>query len=147
MGKRNRRNLSHLIGILAMLCILSCLAGCRSEETGSLDQITIVKYRYVLDDSEDVVRVVGLARNTGDLPTSDAELVATLRSRTDSFKGQNRVALPGLQAGAEEQFSIAINSHGSVETVEFEIVEPGTVTEEGGQQTEEESEEGEGDGS
>ena len=129
-----------------MVCAV--LAGCPGQKMGSLEQISVIKHRWVIDESDDVVRVVGLARNVGELPTSEAEIVVTLRSRTGSFKGQNRTALPRLEPGAEEQFALAINSHGSVETVEFEVVEPGTVTEEGAEQAPEDStEEGDSDGS
>jgi hypothetical protein len=134
------------VGILAVVCFSALLVGCRGEEIGSLEQISIVKYRYVMDDSEDVVRVVGLARNTGERPTPEAEVIATLRSRTGSFKGQNRVALPSLPAGEEQQFALAVNSHGSVEAIDMEVVEPGTITEEGAQQPEDDSEEDEDDG-
>ncbi|GEM_PF-4438833 len=105
------------------------LGGCHGREVGSLDQITIVKYRYSIDDSDEVVRVVGLARNSGDLRTPEGEIVATLHSRTGSFKGQNRVDLARLEPGAENEFGIAIDTHGSVESVEIVVVEPGTVVE------------------
>jgi hypothetical protein len=127
-----------------MTALAAILAGCPGQEVGTLEQISVVKYRYVIDESADVARVVGLARNTGELPTPEGEVIATLRSRTGSFTGQNRVALPALEAGEERQFALAVNSHGSVETVEITIVEPGTVTEEGAeQQSEDDSEEDE----
>ncbi len=141
---------THLVNaliILVIACALSALVGCPDAEMGTLDQVTIVKHRYVIDESDDVVRVVGLARNTGELPSPEAEIVVTLRSRTGSFRGQNRVSLPELAAGGEEQFALAINSHGAVETMEFEIVEPGTVTGDDPEQTEGDTEEAESDGS
>jgi len=148
MGHLKSRHLTGLILAIVTACVVAIVPGCRGQEMGTLDQIQIVKYRYVLDESDDVVRVIGLARNAGELPTPEAELVATLRSRTGSFKGQNRIALPGLEAGAEEEFAIAANSHGSVEAVEFQIVEPGTIIDEDGQQADDATEEEvEGDGS
>lgn len=148
MGHQEYRRIFAALAVTAVAITCAFLAGCPGEKTGSLEQIAVVKYRYVIDESEDVVRVVGLARNMGDLPTPEAEIIATLHSRTGSFKGQNRVALPRLEPGGEQQFALAINSHGSVETVDIEIVEPGTVTEEGGGETPSNSaEEGDDDGS
>ncbi len=125
----------HVLTVAAVALVVVGLAGCHGRDVGSLDQITVVKMRYAIDESEDVVRVVGLAHNTGELPTPDAEIIATLRSRTGSFKGQNRIELPALPAGAGQKFALAIDSHGSVESVEMAIVEPGTVVAEGGEDT------------
>lgn len=137
-----------LSALLATAIVCAVLAGCGGEEIGTIDQVEVVQYRPFIDEDADVVRVVGLARNTGEKPTPEAEVIVTLRSRTGSFKGQNRVALPRLEGGAEEEFGLAINSHGSVETVEIEVVEPGTVSDEGGAQTPgNTAEEGDADGS
>jgi len=135
MGYRTAHRFLHVVAVAAVALTAVGLAGCHGREVGSLDQITVVKMRYAVDESDDVVRVVGLARNTGELPTPDAEIIATLRSRTGSFKGQNRMELPALAAGAEQKFALAIDSHGSVESVEIAVVEPGTVLEEGGDDT------------
>lgn len=148
MRYQNSRRFVLASGVAAVALIMIGIAGCRGREMGGLEQIAVVKYRYAIDESDDVVRVVGLVRNTGELPTPEAEIIATLRSRTGSFKGQNRVKLSGLAAGAEEQFALAVDAHGSVETVEIVIVEPGTIAEEGGDETPENStEEGDEDGS
>jgi hypothetical protein len=126
--QRTAHTTNGLVLVFTMACACSILTGCPGRETGTLGQLSVIKHRYVLDESDDVVRVVGIVRNSGDLPAPEGELVVTLRSRTGSFRGENRVALPELDAGAEEQFALAINSHGAVESIEFEIVEPGTIT-------------------
>jgi len=127
MNDRTVHPVTLVLLVAAVSLAVVSLGGCRGREVGSLDQITIVKYRYSIDDSDEVVRVVGLARNSGQLPTPEGEIIATLRSRTGSFKGQNRVELPRLDPGLEQEFGIAIDSHGSVESVEIVVVEPGTV--------------------
>ena len=152
MNYRIAHRFLHCIAVAAVALAVVGLTGCGGREVGSLEQITVVKMRYALDESDDVVRVVGLVRNTGELPTPDAEIIATLRSRTGSFKGQNRVELPELAAQAEEKFALAIDSHGSVESVEITIVEPGTVVEESGDEAAgdaagDSTEEGDEDGS
>ena len=146
MKKHSLRDPVVALIVTAAVILGAVVAGCSRQEMGELDQVTIVKHRYVVDDAKDVVRVVGLARNTGELPTPDAEIVATLRSRTGSFKGQNRVALPGLGAGDEEQFALAINGHGNVESIELQVVEPGTITHDD-DQADDSTEEANGDGS
>jgi hypothetical protein len=132
MYEKNNRRFITLTAIIAVAVSGSAvgLVGCPGPEVGSRDQITVVTQRWVIDD--DVVRVVGLARNTGDLPTPESEVVATLRSRTGSFQGQNRAEVPALDPGSQERFAVAVDSHGRVETVEITFVEPGTVTDEGG---------------
>lgn len=104
---------------------------------GSLEQIAVVTYRVAIHDTADTVSLVGVVRNTGEHTTPAAELVVTLRSRTGSLKGQNRVAVEPLEAGEERPFDLEITAHGSVETVDIAIVEPGEVT-----PAEEEAEEG-----
>jgi hypothetical protein len=111
-----------LVVVALGLAVTTC---CPGREMGSRDQIIVVTHRRFDDDG--VMRIAGLVRNTGDLPTPESEIVATLHSRTGSFQGQNRVALSGLEPGAEEQFALGVDSHGRVETVEFRIVEPGAV--------------------
>ncbi|MGI5819780.1 MAG: hypothetical protein ACOX9R_16980 [Armatimonadota bacterium] len=130
MGHLHARQLIWSSALIVALVIGASLAGCRGPEMAPLERVSVVTYRYVIDDSKNVVRVVGLVRNTdAEHPTPEAEIIATLHSRTGSFKGQNRAALPALPPGGEEQFSLAINAHGSVDTVAIEIVEPGTVGE------------------
>ncbi|MBD3291963.1 MAG: hypothetical protein GF393_03500, partial [Armatimonadia bacterium] len=129
------RKLIRALVLSVAVVVFAALAGCGGEEIGTIDQIEVTQYRPLIDESADVVRVVGLARNTGEKATPEVELIVTLRSRTGSFKGQNRVPLSPLEGGAEEEFSVAINSHGSVEKLEMQVVEPGTVVDEGGEET------------
>ena len=116
-----------LLAALSLSALL--IGGCGGREVGSLDQIIVVTQRYVMDEGDDVVRVVGQVRNAGDLPTPPADIVATLRNRAGTPKGQNRVSLPRLDAGAEEQFALAITSRsdGAIDEVEINIVEPGAA--------------------
>ncbi len=133
------------LGLIAAVSLAALLiSGCRGPEVGSRDQISVVSHRWFDDDG--VVRVVGLARNSGDLPTPVSEVLVTLHSRTGSFQGQNRVKLSGLEPGAEEKFALAVDAHGRVARVDIEIIEPGTVAEQdGGEAPDNSTEEGDDD--
>jgi len=113
-------------GMLLAACLAAGICGCGGPK-GSLDDIAVVQYRYNIDEGKDVVRVLGLVRNTGEERTPAGEIVVTLRGRTGSLKGQNRCELSPLDAGAEHEFALAVTSHGKVDTVEIEIVPPGTA--------------------
>ena len=117
-------------GVIAAACAALLLSGCGGPR-GSLDQINIVQYRYNVDEAHGLVRVLGVARNTGSERTPKAEIVATLRGRTGSLKGQNRCELPSLDAGAQRLFSLLITSHGKVDAVDMVVVPPGTQAEGG----------------
>lgn len=120
------RTAAQIIAALSLTAVL-LLAGCSRAQLGSIDDLTVVKYRYIMDDSAKVVRVVGEVHNTADLPAPEAEIIVTLRSRTGSQKGQNRVRMPPLEAGETQQFALAVTSHGTINTVDLSIVEPGTM--------------------
>lgn len=113
-------------------CALVLLGGCLfgGGPAGALEDIRVVTYRYAIDEAEDAVRVLGIVRNTGEATTPAGEVLVTLRSRTGSLKGQNRTALEPLEAGEERQFALTITAHGSIESVDIEIVEPEQVTDE-----------------
>ncbi|MGC9318491.1 MAG: hypothetical protein ACP5KN_10735 [Armatimonadota bacterium] len=116
-----------IAALAALIPVL--LAGCpfRRGPQGSLEQLAVVTYRVAIDESADTVSLVGIVRNTGEQRTPAGELVVTLRSRTGSLKGQNRVAVAPLEAGEDRPFDLEITAHGSVEGVEIAIVEPGEV--------------------
>lgn len=122
---------------LILITIVATLHGCpsRRAQQGSLDQLAVVQYRYAIDEDSEIVRVIGSVRNTGELTTPAAEVVVTLRSRTGSMKGQNRVALEPISAGESASFALPITAHGSVESVEIEIVEAGLADESDGAET------------
>ncbi|MGD9496297.1 MAG: hypothetical protein AB7Y46_08300 [Armatimonadota bacterium] len=111
-----------------LVCSAGLVASCGIRGgRATLDQVSVTQYRYVVDESEDVVRVVGLVRNGGQERTPPGEIVVTLRSRTGSMKGQNRGELPPLEGGEERRFALAVTSHGNVESVEITIVPRGTA--------------------
>ena len=149
------RNLSG-VKLVAFLCLAAVLLvqGCSREPIGSHDDIAVVKYRYILDGTTGIARVVGEVRNTGDLQTPEAEIIATLRSRTGSMKGHNRVAIPRIGVGESREFALAVTSHGSVNSIELTIVEPGAIAPDGDEDVpedgevngEDEGQEGDGDG-
>jgi len=129
-------------GLAAVLLVASAallVAGC-SGPKGSLEQISVVQYRYNVDEDGDVVRVLGQVRNGGSERTPPGEIVVTLRGRTGSQKGANRTELPPLEAGEQHRFALEITSHGKVDTVDIAIIPPGS--DEGGGATDE----GAGDG-
>lgn len=113
-----------LMALAAAFTVLlgGCLFG--GGPGGALDDIRVVTYRYVIDEAEDAVRVLGIVRNTGEATTPAGEVLVTLRSRTGSLKGQNRTPLKPLEAGEERQFALTITAHGSIESVDIAIVEP-----------------------
>ncbi len=119
------RSWPSLAAVLMVAAAALLVAGCPGPK-GSLEQISVVQYRYNVDEDSDVVRVLGQVRNGGAKRTPAGEVVVTLRSRTGSSRGSNRTELPPLEAGEEHQFALAITSHGKVETVDIAIVPPGS---------------------
>ncbi len=126
--------------LIAALASVLIAPGCSRAQLGAVDDVTIVRYRYMVDEVDKVVRVVGEVQNAGDLPTPEADVVGTVRSRTGSQKGQNRVSVPQLEPNARHQFTLAITGHGSIHTVSLYVVEPGTLPDEeiSGEETSEE---------
>jgi len=135
-----RRSWPGLAAVLMMAAAALLVAGCPGPK-GSLEQISVVQYRYNEDEDSDVVRVVGRVRNGGAERTPAGEIVVTLRSRTGSSRGSNRTELPALEAGEGHDFALAITSHGKVETVDIAIVPPGS--DEGGEDADEAAGDGE----
>lgn len=115
-------------GMLLTAYLAACMCGCGGPK-GSLDNVAVVQYRYNIDEENDIVRVLGLVRNTGEERTPPGEIVVTLRGRTGSLKGQNRCDLPPLEAGAKHEFALAVTSHGKVDAVEIDVVPPGMASE------------------
>lgn len=130
----------------AFVTAVVLLAGCSRAQLGSVDDLALVKYRYIIDESASVVRVVGEVRNEGELSAPEAEIIARLRSRTGAQKGQNRVVVPELEAGETHEFALAVTSHGAINTVDLSIVEPGTIPEEDTPDDEYSDREDDGDG-
>lgn len=130
------------------LCILATavLCGCARQEMAEVADISVVNYRYIIDERSSIVRVVGEVRNGTELPAPEAEIVATLHSRTGSQKGQNRVGIPGLEAGETHQFALAVTSHGALKRLDLTLVEPGTILGEEDEDAEEDDGESDGDG-
>ncbi len=111
-----------LAGITALM-ETGCLFGGRA--TGSLDQLVVTQYRYNTDETHDIARVYGRVDNTGDKRTPAADLVVTLRSRSGAMQGQNRVAIPSLDAGETYDFSLTVEMHGKTTHLDMEIVPTG----------------------
>jgi len=109
---------------MAALC-LACVPGCRGGGAGTIDQLVVVQYRYNLDEEHETARVYGLVRNTGEKRTPPADIIATLRGRSGSMKGQDRTELPPLCGGEERAFSLEFTSHGKTDHVEIQIVTRG----------------------
>lgn len=109
---------------LSALCVVVLAAGCGGPQ-GSLDQVSVTQYRYNVDEAGNVVRVIGVARNTGEERTPAADVVVTLVGRTGSMKGQNRAELPSLEGGAEHRFALGVTAHGRVEDLQITIVPRG----------------------
>ncbi len=127
MAKDLTRSWLSPAAVLLVVCAAVLGAGC-SGPKGALEQISVTQYRYNVDEDNNVVRVIGRARNGGEERTPEGEIVITLHGRTGSLKGSNRTELPSLEAGEEHRFSLAITSHGKVESVDIAIVPPGTAS-------------------
>ncbi len=124
MGKDVTPLSSIMAAMLFVACAAVFLSGCPGPK-GSLEQVGVVQYRYNVDEAGDVVRVVGIVRNTGEERTPPGEVVVTLRGRTGSLKGQNRCELPSLDGGEERRFALAVTTHGKVDTVDIAVMPPG----------------------
>lgn len=111
--------------MLATVCVVG-MTGCR-ERAGSLTKLVVTQYRYNLDEDHNLARVYGMVRNTGDKRTPPADIVATLRGRSGSLKGQDRTELTPLAAGEEREFSLEFASHGKISNVDIQIIGRGEV--------------------
>jgi len=126
---RRLRGLSTIIGaVLGATCVVALVGGCGGPQ-GSLDQLSVTQYRYNVDESGSIVRVLGVVRNTGEERTPAAEVVVTLVGRTGSMKGQNRTDLPSLEGGGQHRFALGVTTHGRVDEVDITIVPRGAELE------------------
>ena len=115
-----RRGPFFIVGVLATICVVA-MTGCR-DSAGSLTELVVVQYRWNLDEDHDIARIYGMVRNTGEKRTPPADIVATLRGRSGSLKGQDRTELAPLAAGEEREFSLEFVSHGKTSHVDIQII-------------------------
>lgn len=115
-----RRGPVLIVCVLATICVVA-ITGCR-DSAGSLTELVVVQYRYNLDEDHDMARVYGMVRNTGEKRTPPADIVATLRGRSGSLKGQDRTELAPLAAGQEREFALEFVSHGKTSHVDIQII-------------------------
>jgi len=115
-----RRGPVLIVCVLATICVVA-ITGCR-DSAGSLTELVVAQYRYNLDEDHDMARVYGMVRNTGEKRTPPADIVATLRGRSGSLKGQDRTELAPLVAGEEREFALEFVSHGKTSHVDIQII-------------------------
>ncbi len=120
-----RRGPVLIVGVLAAICVVA-ITGCR-DGAGSLTKLVVSQYRYNLDEDHDLARVYGMVRNTGEKRTPPADIVATLRGRSGSLKGQDRTELAPLAAGEEREFSLEFVSHGKTSHVDIQVIARGAT--------------------
>lgn len=121
--------LSTAVGVaLGAASVIASMGGCGGPR-GSLEQLSVTQYRYNVDESGNIVRVLGVVRNSAEERTPTADIVVTLVGRTGAEKGQNRTELPSLDGGAEHRFALGVTAHGRVEDVQISIVPRGALLE------------------
>lgn len=121
--------LSTVVGVaLGAASVIASMGGCGGPR-GSLEQLSVTQYRYNVDESGNIVRVLGVVRNSAEERTPAADIVVTLVGRTGAEKGQNRTELPSLDGGAEHRFTLGVTAHGRVEDVQISIVPRGALLE------------------
>ena len=115
------------VAVVALSVLASCLAGCgcgSRGDPGSIEDLLIRRYRYNIDETHRVVRVVGEVENGGTAPVPKVEAHAILRSASGDKRGENMTVMENIAPAEVRIFSLSVTSHGRTSSVELKLMAP-----------------------
>ena len=121
--------------VMALVAMATGAAGpgCGRGRTGNhsdVSELYIARYRFNIDETQDIARIVAEICNPTDQPVKEAVVTAILLARGGEQRGENKAIIRDLRANDTTVFSMTVTTHGRERDVQFRISPPGDAQQE-----------------